>query len=370
MKTPVTWRWLLLAWSMSLVSAVGAAQADGVKETYAFKRGVNISHWLSQNFGARVYGAPWFTEADVEWISKQGFDHIRLPVDVRSCLTADGALDPARLKPIAESIEWSRKRGLGLVLDAHFLPGADFNSQGGDKRVYTDLVLQEKVAGVWRELAKAFAQHGDYLRMEILNEPVAEKNEQLNPFIKKMLAAIRESNPKRVVYIPSNRWNQFSTVPDLELPDDQHIALTVHNYEPLIFTHQRAGWADLAETLPPVKFPGEVPDWRPHLLRPAHQPFPAPGTKLTAKQLDDMFAKVAAWVEKTRPGMEVYLGEFGVYRPADDESKVNWLQTMVKNCEKYGWGWAIWDYKGGFAVRDPEGNGTAILQGLFGHRGK
>ena len=80
------------------------------------------------------------------------------------------------MRAIADAIEWCRPRRLGLVLDAHFLPGADFNSQGGDKRVFTDMALQEKVAGVWRELAKAFAQHGDYLRMEILNEPVAEEN--------------------------------------------------------------------------------------------------------------------------------------------------------------------------------------------------
>jgi endoglucanase len=370
MNRQVVLRWLLLALSLSFVSALGTARAEAVKQTYSFKRGVNISHWLSQNAGARVYGAPWFGEDDVEWIAKQGFDHIRLPVDVRSCMTAEGKLDPAKLKPIADAIDWCRHRGLGLVLDAHFLPGADFNSQGGDKRVFTDMALQEKVAGVWRELAKAFARHGDYLRMEILNEPVAEENKQLNPFIKRMLAVIRESNPTRIVYIPSNMWNQFATVKDLELPDDPNIALEVHNYEPLIFTHQRASWVDLDETLPPVPFPGKVPDWRSHLLRPPHEPFDAPGTMLTTEKLDEMFDEVAAWVAKNRPGMEVYLGEFGVYRPADDASKINWLQTMVRNCEKRGWGWAVWDYKGGFAVRGPDGKGTAVLEGLLGHRGE
>jgi len=41
---------------------------------YTFKRGVNISHWLSQNSGNMTYAAPWFGEGDVDWIAKQGFD--------------------------------------------------------------------------------------------------------------------------------------------------------------------------------------------------------------------------------------------------------------------------------------------------------
>jgi len=146
MKLHVVARWRFVALSLSFLSALGAAQAEAGKQTYSFKRGVNISHWLSQKGGPRPYGAPWFGEADVEWIAKQGFDHIRLPVDVRTCMAADGKLDPEKLKPIADAIGWSRHHGLGLVLDAHFLPGADFNSQGGDKRVYTDMALQEKVA--------------------------------------------------------------------------------------------------------------------------------------------------------------------------------------------------------------------------------
>jgi len=197
---------------------------------YTFKRGVNISHWLSQNFAARPYAAPWFGESDIDWIAKQGFDHIRLPVDVRLCIDADGHLQTPKVQPIVDAIRWARTRGLGTVLDAHFLPGADFNSVGGDSRAYTDEALQKKVAEVWRELARNFAKEGSWLRFEILNEPVAAENKQLNPFMHRMLAAIRESNPTRIVYVTSNRWSSFSTVADVELPDDENIALTIHYY--------------------------------------------------------------------------------------------------------------------------------------------
>jgi endoglucanase len=346
--------------SLLVASALAAPTAK-----FTFQRGVNISHWLSQNEGNHTYAAPWFGAGDVAWIAQQGFDHIRLPVDIRECLKPDGSLDPAKLKPIHECIGWAQARGLGLVLDAHFLPGADFNTQGGDKRVYTDAALMEKVAGIWRELAREFASEGQGVRFEILNEPVADENWQLNPFMHRMLAVIRESNPTRIVYVTSNRWSQFSTVPDVELPDDRNIALTIHDYEPLIFTHQRAPWVDLDQTLPPVHFPGTVPDYASHLTRPGAHNLGHPGDPLTEQQIDASFQKVADWVAKHRPGLEVYLGEFGVYQAADAQSKINWIHTVVRNCEERGWGWAVWDYNDSFGVRAPDGSGTPILAGLF-----
>lgn len=348
----------------AMLVAGGAAEAAGGRGDFTFKRGVNISHWLSQNSGARTYAAPWFGEADVAWIAEQGFDHIRLPVDVRLCLAADGSLDDAKLQPVRDAIGWAKARGLGLVLDAHFLPGADFNAVHGDKRVFTDPKLMEDVAAIWRELARRFQREGAWLRFEILNEPVAEENRQVNPFMRRMLAAIRETNPTRVVYVTSNRWGQFATVADVELPDDPNVALTLHNYEPLAFTHQKAPWAGFKETMPAVSFPGEVPDLTGHTL-PHYGGGLEAGEKLTADAVREAFAGVDRWLARQPRKVEVYLGEFGVYRAADAASQRRWIALMVSECEKRGWGWAVWDYKGGFAVRRADGSGTAILDGLF-----
>jgi len=368
MKMLVPLRWLTLALTVASIRPLLAAETGaegGGGKAFTFKRGVNISHWLSQNTAKETYAAPWFGESDVAWIAQQGFDHIRLAVDIRLCLKPDGSLDDAPLAPIHDTIRWAKSHGLGVVLDAHFLPGADFNDGGRDRRAYTDAAVQDQVAGIWRELARRFANEGPWLRFEILNEPVATENKQLNPFMHHMLAAIRETNPTRIVYVTSNKWSQFSTVPDVVLPDDPNVALTIHNYEPLIFTHQRASWVNLDDTLPPVAFPGKVPDYASHMTGKGHHDFGHPGDPLTVAQVDEAFAKVAAWVAQHRPGLEVYVGEFGVYQPADTESKKHWLGAIVRNCESRGWGWAVWEYEGGFGVRNPDGGGTTVLEGLF-----
>jgi endoglucanase len=336
------------------------------EQPFSFKRGVNLSEWLSQNHGARSYGAPWIGASDFAWIAAQGFDHVRLPVDIRLCLKADGSLDDAKLKPIWDTIAWSKPHHLGVVLDAHFLPGADFNSHGGDNRAFTDPELMERVAGIWRELARRFAGEGEWLRFEILNEPVANENQQLNPFMAKMLSVIRESNPTRIVYVTSNKWSAFSTLPDVVLPADRHIALTLHDYEPLVFTHQRAPWVGFNNKMPPVPFPGIVPDLTGSFEPGVHTKNFHSGEELTVAQVDAAFDRVATWVAQHRPDLEVYIGEFGVYKPVEAESKKRWLHAIVRNCESRGWGWAVWDYKGGFAVRNPDGSGTAVLDGVFG----
>jgi endoglucanase len=213
-------------------------------------------------------------------------------------------------------------------------------------------------------VAKRFAREGDYLRFEILNEPVAPENQMLNAFNRVMLAAIRESNPKRVVYLTSNRWSAFSSVTDVALPDDPHIALTLHFYEPMIFTHQRANWVQCPPDMPLVKFPGAVPDLS-ALFPNDHYLKHATPANLTVAQIDEAFAKVAAWAKANAPHTEIHIGEFGVYAPADAASKRAYCAAVVHAAESRGWGWAVWDYQGGFAVRDQEGKPTPILEGLF-----
>ena len=360
---------LSFALAAAVVASGFATAAEQTARTFTFKRGVNISHWLSQNAGARPYAADWFDQEDVAWIAAQGFDHIRYPIDGREWLKPDGSLDEAKIVPFDRALEWTRARGLGAILDMHFLPGASFDPGKEDVRVFTDPALQEKCADLWRRVAQRFASAGPELRFELLNEPIAKDNRQLNPFNARMLAAVRESNPTRVVYITSNMYGSFTTTKDLEVPADPNVAVTLHYYLPFVFTHQRASWARFPADMPPVRFPGKVPDLSKHI--PAdHFAASSSGTELTVADLDADFDKVAAWAREHARGHEIHIGEFGVYRPADADSKRAYLSALVGAAERNGFGWAVWDYQGGFAVRDQNGNPTPILEGLFARRGE
>lgn len=367
MKTPAVlspFRRLLLAGGLIFAAAIASVRLAAAP-AYTFKRGANISHWLSQNEGRLFYAAPWFGPSDIDWLARQGFDHIRLPVDFRECMRPDGTLDEAKVAPISAAIRWARARGLGVVLDAHFLPGGDFNSTGGDSRIYTDPAIEAKAANCWRLMARHFAGEGPNVRFEILNEPVAPENRLLNPVMHHLLAVIRESNPTRIVYVTSNKWSSFHTVGDVVLPEDPNVALTIHFYEPLVFTHQGAPWVGFKRDLPPVTFPGVVPDVTGYTL-PNFTMHLHPGDPINAEQIEATFASVSAWLAQHAPKIEVYVGEFGVYQPAPAASKRRWIQTVRTAAERRGWGWAVWEYGDfGFGIRGRDGAGTPVLAGLF-----
>ncbi len=331
---------------------------------YTFRRGVNISCWLSQNY-SRPYAAPWFQEADVAWIAAQGFDHVRIPVDGRLWRRPDGALDETAIAPFDRALRWSQAHGLGVILDMHFLPGASFAPGEEDNAVFTQPALLEQVADFWRRIAERYAGEGPWLRFELLNEPVADTAAQLNAFARRLLAAIRPSNPTRIVYLTSNRWSNFDTVPEVEVPDDRYVAFTFHFYTPMLFTHQRASWTRLPPNMPPVPFPGVVPDLTGFVSR-DHFAWLPPGTELSAaRQIDPAFARVAAWAREKAPGHEIHIGEFGAYIGGDPASRRRYIAAVRAAAEREGFSWAVWDYNDTFGVRDRGGKPTPVLEGLF-----
>ena len=47
---------------------------------FIIHRGVNLSHWLSQDFGW-VPKYKLITENDIRFIDSIGYDHVRIPID-------------------------------------------------------------------------------------------------------------------------------------------------------------------------------------------------------------------------------------------------------------------------------------------------
>jgi len=363
MKPAVLPRWLLPSLGLAISLLPMNTPAAPAPAAPTFRQGVNICHWLSQCFD-RPFAGDWFTEKDVAWIAAQGFDHIRYPIDARLWLAADGSLDPAKIKPFENAIMWTRRHHLGIILDVHFLPGADFND-GGDGRAFVDPVMQDRAVEIWRQIAKRFAAEPADLRFEIINEPVAPENAQLNVLNRRALAAIRESNPTRTVYVTSNKWSIFSTVNDLEVPADPNVAITVHFYEPVAFTHQNAPWVFAKTGVPAVRFPGTVPDLT-AFVTPGSQLLQFNGRTLSVeKDIDAAFDGLAKWAQQKAPGREILLGEFGVYKDADPASMRNWMRAVLAACRRHHISWTQWGYKSGeFGVVDWAGKPQPVLEVL------
>lgn len=345
-----------------LISAFAASAPAPSNPT--FKRGLSVGHWLAKARGGQ-YGGTWFGKDDVVWIAQQGFDHVRFPVDGRLWLLADGSLDEPKVARFIEAAGWARESGLNVVLDLHFLPGGDapYDANNQDSAIFTDARARATAASFWGVVSRRFVREGSWLRFELINEPMAPQNAQLNTLNQALLAAIRAVDSQRVVYLTSNLSSSFLTLEEMTVPADPRVALLLHYDEPMIFTHQRASWKQLPATMPPVNFPGTVPDLT-KLVSADHFAAKVSGAELTVEDIDLAFAKAAAWIAKNASGHEVYLGGFGSYERAPAESRRVFTATVCAAAERHGWGWCVWDYKSSFGVRTADGKSTAVLDGL------
>ena len=74
-------RQLITAASVALTAASACCQRQAAFPSgFELKRGVNLSHWLSQNFGWSPKDS-FITEKDIEFIASAGYDHVRIPID-------------------------------------------------------------------------------------------------------------------------------------------------------------------------------------------------------------------------------------------------------------------------------------------------
>lgn len=326
------------------------ASAGGSLDT-GYMRGVNISHYLSQLGSSFSYGdISYVGESDFEWLSKEGYDHIRLPVDGPYLVDGNGTILAGKFEQIDRTINWANAHGLNVLLDMHKLPGSNFSGDL-DTRLFEDKDLQETAFRLWKYIAGRYKGIGRELRFEILNEPVSDHPELVTAFYARAIRIIREISPDRVIHVCSNRWGRIETIGYLEpLLPDSNLVVDIHYYDPHIFTHQKASWVQSDHPdFPELEFPGTVPDLS-DVIPADHYGHHYSGRELTVADLARDFEILAAWSRKN--SVRVYNGEFGAYYKAPAASRKNWYKAVLDQCRKHGIGWAVWDYQGGFAIRD------------------
>jgi endoglucanase len=344
--------------AMSLASS--AAPVDPAPQTpvgFSIRRGTNISHWLSQDFGWAPRDS-WFTEKDVQFIARQGFDHIRLPVDEKELWTSAGRPIEAEFQRMVTAVEWCRKAGLRVVVDLHTLNSHHFNAanEGLKITLWTDPVAQEHLLSLWRDLSAHLRRFPvDLVAYEVLNEPVADTPEDWNKLFAKCYTMLREAEPTRVLVVGANRWQMPENLPFLKVPaGDKNIILSFHTYAPMLFTHYKANWVPTKVYTGPVNYPGPIVD-------------AATFAKLTKDYDESLRNQIGNAAENWGParlrqeyepairrakelGLPLYCGEFGCLPTVPRADRLAYYRDLVAIFDSEGIAWANWEYKGDFGI--------------------
>jgi len=226
---------------------------------FTISHGINISHWLSQDFGWAPRGE-FLRSDDLSTLARLGFDHVRLPIDEKELWLPDGEPNETEFDRLLEGIGWCRSSGLRVIVDLHTLRSHHFNAanEGGLNTIWTDAGAQNRFLDLWREFSARLGHLPlNEVAYEFLNEPVADDDEDWNELVSKAYELLRELEPNRVCVIGSNHCQQPAFMPTLWVPaDDPNVILSVHNYAPLLLTHYLAYWTSFPNFTGAVQYPG------------------------------------------------------------------------------------------------------------------
>jgi endoglucanase len=331
-EVPVMKNFLGVLCLLCLVSLGVGAEAAAEKDNDAFAdnrllgRGINLGNALD----APSEGAWGLTLKDEHFVTikRVGFASVRIPIrwSAHAKEKPPYTIDPTFLKRVDWAVDQALAQKLALVINVHHYEGME---KDPEKHL-------PRLIGLWRQIAEHYRKQPRQVVFEILNEPNAKlTDERWQQMFPQVLAAIRESNPRRTVIIGPSSWNSIDHLDKLQLPEnDRNLIATVHYYSPFHFTHQGAPWANGSD-----KWKGMT--WT--------------GTPKEVADLRKDFEKSAAWGKKhERP---VYLGEFGAYSAAPMDSRAHWTRAVAREAERHDMSWAYWEFAAGFGAYNQETRG-------------
>lgn len=312
---PVTWQ--QPAW----VSAVQQPGVDPFVQNQQLGRGINLGNALE----GPIEGA-WGVTLREDYftaIADAGFQHVRVPIRWNAHALADPpyTIDPDFFARIDWVVEQAVRNNLLVVLNIHHYDELFSDPQGHRDRF---LVL-------WQQIAEHYADAPDTVLFELLNEP----HDRLTPsawndLFPDAIAAIRAGNPTRNLIVGPGNWYNIGLLHSLSLPpDDKHLIVSIHYYEPFRFTHQGAEWV------------GGSDFWLGTTWE---------DTAFHRGAVESDLNRAARWGEKN--GYPIYLGEFGAYSRADMDSRVQYTAAVARTAESLGMSWAYWEFGAGFGAYD------------------
>ncbi len=314
-------------------------------------RGFNLTELTGGKRGQR------FRKTDFQWMAEWGFNFARLPCSYWAWSHKDNwlTIDEEALKPLDEAIAFGLQYGIHLNLGLHRIPGYCVNGRelephqlfdgppAGMKRAL------EAAVHHWKYLAERYKNvPATQLSFDLLNEPpfMADQSRYVE-ICHALIAAIREANPERIIVVDGADIGQ---TPVLGLLEDG-IVQSTRGYLPKMVSHYTAGW------VPKNEFESfENPSW---------PMADAKGVTWNREKLRTEL--IAKWQPLTAIGAPVHVGEWGCVPQTPHDVCLAWMGDLLALWKEAGWGWSMWNLRGGFGILD-SGRTDVAYEDFHGHK--
>ncbi|MDR3456350.1 MAG: glycoside hydrolase family 5 protein [Verrucomicrobiae bacterium] len=330
-----------------------------------FRHGVNLGDYLEAGSWAVKIDAGEFAA-----MKHEGFDHVRVPVGWHRYAgpAPDFTLSPEIFSRVDFAVTNTLNNHMAVMINIHHFDALDKDPTN----------TAAEFLKIWQQIAAHYRNFPARLAFELDNEPHDYATTALmNPIYAQAITEIRQTNPKRTIFVEPGGWGSIAELKNLVLPPDDNVIVSVHCYDPFHFTHQGASWtsADVQQTN--IVFPGPpaqplamdeglnpkpwVRDWiEKYNTLPSGQN-PSSPLAFTGK-----LKYLHAWSDYY--GRPIHLGEFGAYIKADERSRANFYAAFRQAAEKEQLGWCIWDWSANFRYWDKKNNAPmpGMRDALFG----
>lgn len=291
-------------------------------------KGFNLGGWLSQNKRDYDHMDEFITGADFRRLKDWGSNAVRIPFDGYLVLDSSSPLsfNSVGIEYLKLAYAWCREYDLVPIFDFHITPWHYFNDREKNQAAFFDNPEAQKAH--IETLAVVFDEFKDKedVYIEILNEPFAAQNSDVDRFYRNAIETLRKRGFKNPLIIEPNNFSKVKNLDHLkEFTSYKNIVYSFHFYEPEEFTHQKTPWTG-----------GLYPDRMTYPYR--------NGDRLIGKQtVESLLAPAVEFRDKYN--VELFCGEFGAYLEAPGESRYRWISDVTEFFQANDLGWFYWNYK-------------------------
>jgi endoglucanase len=268
-----------------------------------------------------AWGAQYTSQLQIDTVLEAGFNVIRIPCSWTNHIYDDGSytIESTWMDRVQEIVDYAYERGAYVILNLHH---EDWHYPSYDN----EEAAKEEMTAVWTQIGERFADYGDHLIFEGMNEPrdlgasdewtgndeAREVINHLNATFIETIRGLGGNNAKRHLMIPGYAASSWDVnLKAIEVPeDDDKIIVSVHAYIPYNFALNTGS--------------GAVAEWNNDTS----------DIDTLMKNLDELFIS---------KGTPVIIGEFGAMNRDNEEERAEWASYYVSAAKKIGVVCCWWD---------------------------
>jgi endoglucanase len=189
----------------------------------------------------RTYQTNWITTADLNNITNEGFNCVRVPVWWGNFYSITDTTSSGWRSDAFAVLDWlvtnCASRGIYVVIDMHGVVGgqstSDDTGRQNQNQYWTNSIDQSETAYMWTQIATHYTGNSTVAGYDLINEPMGAPNTAaVWAAYTNLYTTVRAADPSHIIFIEGTfgNWN-WSMLPNPSVYGWTNIVYSMHEYQ-------------------------------------------------------------------------------------------------------------------------------------------